>query len=106
MKGEAVYILGGLRTPITHRGGALAHVRPEELGSTVIRALLARYGLPANALSGVLAGNAVGTGGNLARLTALLAGIPEEVPACTVDMQCASAAAAISLAAAKLASGQ
>ena len=50
MKGEAVYILGGLRTPITHRGGALAHVRPEELGSTVIRALLARYGLPANAL--------------------------------------------------------
>ena len=77
MKGEAVYILGGLRTPITHRGGALAHVRPEELGSTVIRALLARSGLPANALSGVLAGNAVGTGGNLARLTALLAGIPE-----------------------------
>ena len=106
MKGEAVYVLGGLRTPIAHRGGALSHRRPEELGSLVMRALLARYGLSGRELSSVLAGNAVGTGGNLARLTALMADIPEEVPACTVDMQCASAAAAISLAAAKLASGQ
>lgn len=103
---EDVYVLGGLRTPIAHRGGALADVRPEELGGVVIRALLERYGLPGGELSGILAGNAVGTGGNLARLMALMAGIPEEVPSCTVDMQCASAAAAISLAAAKIAAGQ
>lgn len=106
MRGKAVYVLGGLRTPIAHRGGALSHMRPEELGSAVVRALLTRYGLTGRELSGVLAGNAVGTGGNLTRLMALMAGLPEEVPACTIDMQCASAAAAISLAAAKLASGQ
>lgn len=101
-----VFIAAGLRTPIAHRGGALAHVLPEELGARVIRALLRHLGLGGEALSGVLAGNAVGTGGNIARLMALRAGLPEEVPSCTVDMQCASAAAAISLAAAKIASGQ
>ena len=68
--------------------------------------MLRHLGLGGEALSGVLAGNAVGTGGNIARLMALRAGLPEEVPSCTVDMQCASAAAAISLAAAKIASGQ
>ena len=101
-----VFIAAGLRTPIAHRGGALAHILPEELGARVIRALLRHLGLGGAELSGVLAGNAVGTGGNLARLMALRAGLPEEVPSCTVDMQCASAAAAISLAAAKIASGQ
>lgn len=101
-----VFIAAGLRTPIAHRGGALAHVLPEELGARVIRAMLRRLGLGGEVLSGVLAGNAVGTGGNIARLMVLRAGLPEEVPSCTVDMQCASAAAAISLAAAKIASGQ
>lgn len=101
-----VFIAAGLRTPIAHRGGALAHILPEELGARVIRALLRHLGLGGAELSGVLAGNAVGTGGNLARLMALRAGLPEEVPSCTVDMQCASAAAAISLAAAKITSGQ
>ena len=105
MKDE-VFIVAGLRTPIAHRGGALARVLPEELGARVIRVLLQRLGLRGEEVSGVLAGNAVGTGGNLARLMALRAGLPEEVPSCTVDMQCASAAAAISLAAAKIASGQ
>lgn len=105
MKDE-VFIVAGLRTPIAHRGGALARVLPEELGARVIRVLLQRLGLQGEEVSGVLAGNAVGTGGNLARLMALRAGLPEEVPSCTVDMQCASAAAAISLAAAKIASGQ
>ena len=94
-----VFIAAGLRTPIAHRGGALAHVLPEELGACVIRALLRHLGLGGAELSGVLAGNAVGTGGNLARLMALRAGLPEEVPSCTVDMQCASAAAARSRAA-------
>ena len=101
-----VFIAAGLRTPIAHRGGALAHVLPEELGARVIRAMLRHLGLGGVELSGVLAGNAVGTGGNIARLMALRAGLSEEVPSCTVDMQCASAAAAISLAAAKIASGQ
>lgn len=103
---DEVFIAAGLRTPIAHRGGALSRVLPEELGARVIRRLLQRLGLRGEEISGVLAGNAVGTGGNIARLMALQAGLPEEVPVCTIDMQCASAAAAISLAAAKIASGQ
>ena len=53
----------------------------------------------------VLCGNAVGPGGNIGRLTVLEAGLPEEVPAMTLDLQCASALAAIDLSAAKIASG-
>ena len=99
-------IAGGLRTPIVHRGGVLSRILPEDLGAFVIRALLQRYGIAGREVCGVLAGNAVGTGGNLARLMALKAGLPEEVPAVTIDVQCASAAAALSIAAAKIASGQ
>ncbi len=99
-------IAGGLRTPIAHRGGALSRILPEDLGAFVIRALLKRYKIAGREVCGVLAGNAVGTGGNLARLMALKAGLPEEVPAVTIDVQCASAAAALSIAAAKIASGQ
>ena len=99
-------IAGGLRTPIVHRGGVLSRILPEDLGAFVIRALLQRYGIAGREVCGVLAGNAVGTGGNLARLMALKAGLPEEIPAVTIDVQCASAAAALSIAAAKIASGQ
>ena len=101
---EDVYILGALRTPIVKKNGPFRQVRPEVLGGAVLQALLAQY-QPAH-LDGILAGNAVGTGGNITRLMALMAGIDEQVPACTIDMQCASGAAALSLAYAKIASGQ
>lgn len=101
---EDVYILGALRTPIVGKNGPFRNVRPEILGATVIQALLARY--EAEQMAGIIGGNAVGTGGNITRLMALMAGIDSSVPAFTVDMQCASAAAAISLAYAKIASGQ
>ena len=80
-------IAGGLRTPIAHRGGALSRILPEDLGALVIRALLKRYKIAGREVCGVLAGNAVGTGGNLARLMALKAGLPEEVPAVTIDVR-------------------
>ncbi len=101
---EEVYILGAMRTPIVGKNGPFRTVRPEVLGARVMQALQQRY--DAGPLSGVIGGNAVGTGGNITRLMALLAGIGQTVPAFTVDMQCASAAAAISLAYAKIASGQ
>lgn len=101
-----VYIIGAKRTPIAQRGGALAAVRPEIFAAVCARELLASSSVAAAELDGIIAGNAVGTGGNITRLTALTAGLPEKVPALTVDMQCASGAAAISLAYAKIAAGQ
>ena len=101
---EEVYVLGAMRTPIVGKNGLFRTIRPEVLGAEVIKALAAKFQL--QQIDGIFGGNAVGTGGNLTRLMGLMAGLPASVPACTVDMQCASAAAALSLAYAKIASGQ
>lgn len=103
-KMEKVYVLGGLRTPIVVKNGHFKYIKPENFGGEVLSALIKKYHL--TDISCIIAGNAVGTGGNIARLMALTAGIDERVPAMTVDMQCASAAAALSVAYAKIASGQ
>ena len=101
-----VFVVDALRTPIALRRGGLARVRPEHFGAAVVRELLHRTGVAGSALDAVFAGNAVGTGGNITRLMSLFAGVPQSVPAVTIDMQCASAAGAISLAFAKIAAGQ
>ena len=101
---ESVYVLGGLRTPIVTKNGKFKSLRPECFGAVVLQALVQQYGL--ETIDGIFCGNAVGTGGNITRLMALEAGLAETVPACTVDMQCASAAAALDIVFAKLASGQ
>lgn len=101
---EEVYVLAVMRTPIVGKNGRFRTVRPELLGAKVLKALQNRCGFTQP--DGILGGNAVGTGGNITRLMSLLAGWDSSVPACTIDMQCASAAAALSLAYAKLASGQ
>lgn len=98
-----VYVLGGLRTPIAIKNGKFKNVRAEELGATVLCGLRNKYNI--SALDGVIAGNAVGTGGNIARLTSLLAGFSESVPAFTADMQCASGAAAIAMGYSLISSG-
>ena len=101
---EKVYILGGLRTPIVTKNGRFKTIRPEHLGAAVLRELMHQYHL--QIVDGIFCGNAVGTGGNIARLMALEAGAAPSVPACTLDMQCASAAAALDFAFSRLASGQ
>lgn len=87
------------RTAIGKVGGMFRHVPPEELAGTVIRALLDEYPVPAESIDEVILGNAVGPGGNLARLSALTAGLPVEVPGVTVDRQCGSGLEAVILAA-------
>lgn len=99
-----VYIFGGLRTPLAKHGGHFRSLRPECFTAELLSALLKQYSI--NEVDAIFCGNAVGTGGNLARLTALLAGIDERVPAVTIDMQCASAAASLDFAFSRLASGQ
>lgn len=103
---ENVYVVGALRTPIVTKNGKCKTVPAEELGASVMRNLLEKFPDAGRNLSGVIGGNAVGTGGNITRLAALTAGISDSVPAWTVDMQCASAAAALAAAYHAIACGE
>lgn len=98
-----VYILGGLRSPIAVANTKLKNIRPEVFGAEVLKALKQKFNL--NRVDEVICGNAVGTGGNISRLMTLLADFDEKTPALTVDRQCASGAAAISIAFAKISAG-
>ncbi|CAO3437515.1 thiolase family protein [Azospirillum doebereinerae] len=92
-------IVAARRTPVGRIGGALRDLPVEALAAPVIRAVLADAGIDPAAVDDVLLGNAAGPGGNVARLAALAAGLPVEVPGVTVDRQCGSGLEAINLAA-------
>lgn len=98
-------VIAALRTPIRRVNGAFKELRAHELLAPVLRGLLDRTGLPAGAVTDVVIGNAVGGGGNVARLAALEAGLPVSVPGVTVDRQCGSGLDAIVLAARLVAAG-
>ena len=100
---EKVYLIGGLRSHIGLTGGLFKTVPAEELAAAVLQKIMAKYPFVLQA-DGLLCGNAVGTGGNITRLAALKAGLPATIPALTIDMQCASAAASIELAMTKIGS--
>ncbi len=75
-----VYICAYIRTPIGRYGGALSSVRADDLGAVPIRALMARHDLDWAALDEVILGCANQAGEdnrNVARMSALLAGLPE-----------------------------
>ncbi|MBP2632015.1 MAG: putative thiolase [Firmicutes bacterium] len=101
---ENVYILGGLRSHIGLKNGIFKNVLPEDLGASLLKELIKKYQL--KKIDQIICGNAVGTGGNIARLMALKAGVGEEVPAFTIDMQCSSACMSMDVAFAKIGSGQ
>jgi acetyl-CoA acetyltransferase family protein len=88
------YIYDAVRTPFGRYGGALAGVRPDDLGAHAIRALLGRLpDLDPAAIDDVLFGNANGSGEDnrdVARMSALLAGLPTSVPGATVNRLCGS----------------
>ncbi len=98
-------IIAARRTPICRANGALKTVPAHELLAPVLRALLAEAGAAPESVADVVIGNAVGGGGNLARLAALEAGLPVSVPGVTVDRQCGSGLDAIVLAARLVAAG-
>jgi len=88
-------IVAARRTAIGQAGG-MHRARPvESLGAAAATAALADSGLSAGDIAEVIMGNAAGGGGNPARLIALSAGLPESIPAVTVDRQCASGLDAI-----------
>ncbi len=91
-------VLSGVRTPVGRYGGALAGVRPDDLAALVIREAVARCGAPADEIEDVYFGAANQAGEdnrNVARMAALLAGLPEAVAGVTVNRLCASGLSAI-----------
>lgn len=76
------------RLAVVPRGGGFRRLAIHELAAPVIRALLAETGLAPEAVDEVILANALGGGGNPARLAALAAGLPERVGGLTIDRQC------------------
>ncbi|GHG40640.1 acetyl-CoA acetyltransferase [Sinomonas cellulolyticus] len=98
LPGRGPLIVAALRTPLARAGTALRDVAVHDLLAPVLRGLVDRSGVPESLLADVVVGNAAGGGGNLARLAALTAGLPESLPGVTVDRQCGSGLDAIVLA--------
>lgn len=101
-----VPLLAGCRTPVAPRHGALRHHTPHTLAAPLVLHLLQTVGLPPEAVDTLILGNALGAGGNPARMTALAAGLPQRCATFSVDTQCCSGLDAINLAAARILSGQ
>jgi len=105
-----VYICDGIRTPVGRYGGCLAAVRTDDLAAIPIRAMMERYpSVDWSALDDVVLGCANQAGEdnrNVARMSSLLAGLPPEVPASTVNRLCASGLNAIGSCAAAIRVGE
>jgi len=96
---ETVYVIDALRTAVGRYGGALSTLRPDDLLAEVIKALVKRNGkIDVNEIEDVIAGDANQAGEdnrNVARMAALLAGLPVSVAGNTVNRLCASGLQAI-----------
>ena len=103
-----VYVLSAARTPIGKFGGSFASMTAAELGEVAAKAAIARSGLPADAVSETIFGHArqAGGGPNTARQVAHRAGVPDAVPAFTVNKACASSLKAITLGALTIGAGE
>src|SRR5437868_12926671 len=103
-----VYLAGAVRTPIGRYGGALAGLTPAELGSIVAAESLKRAGVEPGDVHEVVWGCArqAGGGPNVARQITYRAGVPETVPAYTVNQACGSGLKAIILAAQEIMLGR
>ena len=99
-------IVAARRTAAVPAHGAFADLSFQALAAPVIRACLADAGIDAAQVDEVIVGNALGAGGNPARLCALAAGLPDRVPGLSIDRQCVSGLDAILLAGALIAAGR
>ena len=109
MPAEDVFICEYVRTPIGRYGGALAKVRTDDLAAVPIRELLRRHPGIAEAVDEVFYGCANQAGEdnrNVARMAALLAGLPERTPAATINRLCASGLDAVGAAARAIKAGE
>ncbi|MFJ9534306.1 acetyl-CoA C-acyltransferase [Herbaspirillum sp. NPDC101396] len=98
-------ILGWGRSAVTPLGGALSQLQAHEIAAPVAQGILQRFGIPLGSVDAVIAGNAMGAGGNPARMLALATGFADRIPALSVDSQCCAGLDAIALAHGMLAAG-
>ena len=102
------YIVDAVRTPVGRRRGGLAGEHPVDLAAHVLRSLVDRTGIDPAAIDDVVLGcldNIGAQAGDIARLSALAAGLPETVPGVTLDRQCGSSQQAVHFAAQGVLSG-
>lgn len=100
------FIVAARRSPVVPRGGAFAHLSYFYLAAPVIEACLQSCGISPDEVDELIAGNALGAGGNPARLMALAAGLPESVAGLSIDRQCCSGLDALNLADSLIRSGR
>jgi len=108
MKNSRLVIVDGVRTPFCKAGTDLASLGADELGRIAVNALLTRTGLDPELVDEVIFGCVAqpADATNVARVIALRAGIPESVPAMTVQRNCASGCEAVTLAQERLLAGR
>src|SRR3989442_2822437 len=108
MRADRLVIVDGVRTPFCKAGTEMASLGAEELGRIAVNALLTRTGLDPALIDEVIFGCVAQPvdAGNVARVIALRAGVPERVPASTVHRNCASGCEAITVAYAKMCAGE
>ncbi|MBX6352101.1 MAG: acetyl-CoA C-acetyltransferase [Thermoflavifilum sp.] len=105
---EDAVIISAVRTPIGSFQGSLSALSAVDLGAVVVKAALERAGLDAARLDEVILGNVLqaGLGQNPARQAAIRAGVPEQVPAMTINKVCGSGLQAVMLAAQAVRAGE
>src|SRR5256714_9297908 len=108
MSTPRLVIIDGIRTPFSKMGTDLARLGADELGRVAVNALLARTALHPGLIDEVIFGCVAqpADAGNVARVIALRAGIPQQVPAMTVHRNCASGCDAVTAAYEKMAAGR
>ena len=105
-----VYLCDGIRTPVGRYGGTISTIRADDLAAIPIKALMERSpSVDWSAIDEVMLGCANQSGEdnrNVARMSSLLAGLPQEVPACTINRLCASGLNAVGSCAVAIRSGE
>src|SRR5271169_1771769 len=104
---QAVYILSAVRTPIGKFGGSLAAMTAADMGVVAAKAAIERAGVSPDQIEETIFGNArqAGGGPNPARQISIRSGVPQEVPAYTVNKACGSGLKSIALGFQEIATG-
>lgn len=103
-----VVIVEGVRTPVGRRNGVLKDIRPDDLAGLTLKELVNRTGIDPAIIDDVILGCVTQAGeqaGDIARVAALIAGFPIEVPGTTIDRQCGSSQQAVHFAAQAILAG-
>ena len=102
----ANYIIASKRTAVAPKGGAFSQCEIQHLAAPVINALVEHLPMGVKHIDELIVGNALGAGGNPARLIALASGLPESIAGLSLDRQCCAGLDAILLANDMLSSGR